>query len=289
MIDEFLQHLRSKGLATKTVYRYKLFLSHYTKYLQADITTATKKKIESYYISLVENEYSSGTYYAMSHAVYSLYNWLASEDLILINPAPKPLSSKNNQLPRAVPTMREVKQAHTILNESENPVYFRDSVIFDLGYSCGLRRAELSKLNISDIDMCNRTVFVRGKGRKKRLVPIGKKCLKQLLDYMINYRPRLQKEQHSKALFLSVNSGLRLSPSGIDARFTVIRKRYNVSEKLTPHALRHAFARDLLTAGASIVDVSKMLGHAKISTTQIYTRLVAKDLKKAHRQYHPRG
>jgi site-specific recombinase XerD len=197
-------------------------------------------------------------------------------------------------LPREVPTWHGLQRLYgesdTSLRQSAGIVDQRDFAMIDLAYSCGLRRCELHNIDIADIDEEQGTLRVRGKGGRQRVVPIGPKTLADLLHYLYHVRPQLCKHGATRALFVSWNQGgKRMHLYSINAAFRRLRKRGVLEKGVTPHRLRHGFATDLIKNGAPVQDVSRMLGHVRLETTQVYTRLYPLDLKAHHTHHHPRG
>ena len=211
--------------------------------------------------------------------------------MILYNPAPKPSASTAGIIPaRPVVSGSELAEMYFRLSSQQRAVYRRDYALVDLAFSCGLRRAELHRLDLQDIDPQQGLVRVRGKYDKERLVPVGKRTLEVLMDYIYNVRPTFLKDGRTEAVFVAWTAGGgRMAVATINSTMKRLRKRYGLSRNLTSHALRRSFATGLIKNGAPLQDVSLMLGHASINTTGIYTRLMPADLKKCHRKYHPRG
>jgi integrase/recombinase XerD len=228
--------------------------------------------------------------------VHAFYEWLHECGYLLVNPLPKPSFAGLHRLPRQLPDSSTLHRAYCKLRTSESLPEQRDYVALDLGYSCGLRRCELHALNLQDITPDDPaqggggTVRVKGKGGRERLVPVGPNTLKDLLHYIYHIRPKLMKGGTTAALFVSwQKGGTRMNIRSFNRAFSRIRRKYGLDRSLTPHGLRHAFGTDMVKNGAPVQDVSKMLGHKKLETTQIYTHLAARDLKQHHQNHHPRG
>jgi integrase/recombinase XerD len=172
------------------------------------------------------------------------------------------------------------------------PICLRDRAMLEVLYSTGLRVSELLNLRISDIDM--RAGYVRciGKGDKERLVPIGRKAIDAVEQYLARGRPKFARPAapppHNNVLFLT-RIGRRLSRVGIWKILHDYGMRLGLRGRLTPHKLRHSFATHLLEGGADLRSVQLMLGHADISTTQIYTHVVEERLKQIYKAHHPRA
>ncbi len=171
------------------------------------------------------------------------------------------------------------------------PLELRDRAIFELAYSCGLRAGELVSLDDGDLDFDAEQLRVEGKGRKTRLVPVGEHAQRALRDYLERGRGALAASagpQPPSAMFLSVR-GRRLSTSDVRRRLKVWASRAGIAGGFSPHALRHSFATHLLDGGADLRSIQEMLGHASVSTTQVYTRVESARLKSAYRRSHPRA
>jgi len=165
----------------------------------------------------------------------------------------------------------------------------RDRALFELAYSCGLRAEELVTLSEADLDWDGEQVRVEGKGRKTRVVPIGEVARAAVEAYAQRGRPKLLAPgRRPPELFLS-RSGRRLSTSDVRRRLRVWTRRAGVSAQVSPHALRHSFATHLLDGGADLRSIQEMLGHASVSSTQIYTRVESARLRSAYARSHPRA
>jgi site-specific recombinase XerD len=174
----------------------------------------------------------------------------------------------------------------------------RDRALFELAYACGLRAEELVTLQVSDVDHDGEQLRVQGKGRKTRYLPIGEVALEALARYLERSRPALAgAEDHAqslpaprgeRALFLS-KSGRALSTSDVRRRLRVWTERAGVPGGASPHALRHSFATHLLDGGADLRSIQELLGHASVSTTQVYTRVESARLRSAYARSHPRA
>jgi len=293
-VTKFLDSLRVRGRKPYTVTDYSVGIRLFARYL-ADIGlfsffAATTETVRSFYRSLQESGLCRSVTHRRAHAVYAFYAWLKLEGYLLLNPCPEPPPSQSGILPRAVPDLDRIQTVYHRLAKTAKNYEQRDLAMIDLAYDTGLRRCELHRLNVRDIDPENATVRVHGKADHHRLVPIGPACLRELLHYIYEVRPKLAKESRTDALFVSWRAGgKRMNLESINAAFSRLRRKYGFDRSITPHALRHAFATGLVINGAPIQDVSRMLGHKKLETTQIYTRLAPRDLKAHHAKYHPRG
>jgi site-specific recombinase XerD len=174
----------------------------------------------------------------------------------------------------------------------------RDRALFELAYACGLRAEELVSLRVEDVDHDGEQVRVEGKGRKTRYLPIGEVALAALTRYLERARPALaaapgshaegQRAGEERALFLS-KSGRALSTSDVRRRLRVWTERAGIAGRVSPHVLRHSFATHLLDGGADLRSIQELLGHASVSTTQVYTRVESARLRSAYSRSHPRA
>jgi integrase/recombinase XerD len=167
-------------------------------------------------------------------------------------------------------------------------MYYRDKAMLELAYGAGLRVSEWTSVQVRDVHLDERLVRVLGKGSKERLVPFGRSAAASIAIYLRELRPRLEKGSGKGALFLNAR-GQPLSRMGA---WTILRKhveRAAIDKTVTPHTLRHSFATHLLEGGADLRAVQEMLGHADVSTTQVYTHVDREYLRSVHKQYHPRG
>ncbi len=191
---------------------------------------------------------------------------------------------------RTLPDVLTVDEIERLLAAPtmDDPLYFRDRAMLELAYGAGLRVSEWISVDVKDLLFDQGVVRVFGKGSKERLVPLGRNAISALAIYRRELRPKLERGAGKGALFLNAR-GEPLSRMGA---WKILRKyveRAGIEKHVTPHTLRHSFATHLLEGGADLRAVQEMLGHADISTTQIYTHVDREYLRSVHRQYHPRG
>ena len=207
------------------------------------------------------------------------------------NPAELLSSPKRSH---ALPRVLKAAEVATLLDRipATSPLQVRDRALFELAYACGLRAEELVTLDMSSVDFDGELVRVEGKGGKTRLVPAGEHALRALERYLSRARPALVTDRGEEALFLS-KSGRRLSTSDIRRRLRtwarLAARRAPAIADAHPHALRHSFATHLLEGGADLRAIQELLGHATISTTQVYTRVESARLRQAYVASHPRA
>jgi integrase/recombinase XerC/integrase/recombinase XerD len=223
-------------------------------------------------------------------AARALFNGLREHGHIGQNPGELVSTPRRG---RHLPRVLSSREAGRLLDAIPvaSPLELRDRALFELAYSCGLRADELVSLDDGDLDFDAEQLRVQGKGRKTRVVPVGEPAQKALRDYLERARGALARrgeEAQPAALFLSVR-GRRLSTSDVRRRLKLWGSRAGIGEAFSPHALRHSFATHLLDGGADLRSIQEMLGHASVSTTQIYTRVESARLKSAYRRSHPRA
>jgi len=199
------------------------------------------------------------------------------------------LNAERPKVGRKLPRVFELSEIEKILDniEIDTPLGTRDRTLFELIYSCGLRVSEAVELELSQLHLKEGLIRARGKGDKERLIPLGDEALRWLQRYLSEARPLLLKASSKLNKVFLNNRGRGLSRKGMWKRFKSIAQRAQVSGKI--HTLRHSFATHLLRGGADLRSVQELLGHADISTTQIYTHLNRDDLSHAHKEFHPRG
>ena len=220
-------------------------------------------------------------------AIRTWYRFLLAEGAVKADP------SERLETPRKWRTLPEVLTAAEVERligaiPLEEPLAFRDRAMLELAYGAGLRVGEWITLTMNDVLLDEGVVRVFGKGSKERLVPVGRKATGAVAIYLRELRPRLERGKGAGVLFLNAR-GQPLSRMGA---WKILRKYVTlagITKPVTPHTLRHSFATHLLEGGADLRSVQEMLGHADISTTQVYTHVDREYLRSVHKQYHPRG
>jgi integrase/recombinase XerD len=215
------------------------------------------------------------------------FRWLAIKGKLEMDPAEPLLAPRPDMtLPETLHAQEVVK----LLESIDHTVHLgrRDRAILELFYSSGLRLSELCKLRLEMIDFEEGFLRITGKGNKTRVVRVGGKARETMTDYLANERPSLVGKRTSSHLFLSVR-GTLLSPDRVRQIVKERAKMAGIDQNIYPHLLRHSFATHLLEGGADLRVIQELLGHADISTTQIYTHVDRQRLKSIHKQFHPRG
>lgn len=220
-------------------------------------------------------------------AVRTYYRFLVAEGLVATDPSDRLEMPKRW---RELPDVLSVDEVTRLLAAPslDDPMRFRDCAMLELAYGAGLRVGEWISLPVKDTLLGDGLVRVFGKGSKERLVPIGRSAITAVAIYLRELRPRLERGEGKGILFLNAR-GTALSRMGA---WKIVRKHVDaagITKHVSPHTLRHSFATHLLEGGADLRAVQEMLGHADISTTQIYTHVNRDYLRTVHRQFHPRG
>ena len=209
-------------------------------------------------------------------------------ELSKIDPAKIIKSVKINKKIPITLSVEEINLLLSSINVSKSNG-MRNKSIISLLYSCGLRVSELINLNLTNLYLNEDIIRVFGKGRKERIVPIGKNGKFDLVNYVDNIRPKFARRGDSKGIIYLSNRGKILSRKTIWNIIKVNQTSLGLNKSISPHTFRHSFATHLLEGGADLRIVQELLGHSNISTTQIYTHIDKTYLKEIHKQFHPRG
>lgn len=220
-------------------------------------------------------------------AVRSYFRFLMADGHLLRDPSERVETPKRWRSLPEVLTVAEIQKL-VAAPTMDDPLYFRDRAMLELAYGAGLRVSEWIGVGVKDVLLDEGLVRVFGKGSKERLVPIGRSAIAALAIYVREQRPAIEKGAGKGALFLNAR-GEPLSRMGAWKILRKYVKRTGITKRVYPHTLRHSFATHLLEGGADLRAVQEMLGHADISTTQIYTHVDREYLRQVHRRYHPRA
>ena len=292
LVDEFVAYLENvRGLSQHTVRAYATDLSSFVSWAEredVDPADISHRELRSYLAYLSRARYAEKTVNRHLSAIRSLYRWLLHEGYVDSDDAAAIASPKiAKKLPKTM-SDSDVGDILAAIDTSE-PAGLRDYAFLELLYASGARIAEISALTVDDLDFAEAQVKLFGKGSKERIVPLYAHVLATLRDYLQRGRPALlSRGKATRALFVSTRGNAMSS----DALRTVFEKRARAAGKdaaLTPHAMRHTFATELLGGGADLRTVQELLGHESLATTQIYTHVSIDRLKSATRQAHPRA
>lgn len=292
LIKEFLDYLSiERGLSKNTLESYKRDLWKYAAYFKArDITSPEAIKrpaIQDFLMSLKDGKLSASSVARNLVAVkvfhrYLIGQRLIKEDVTSVLETPK--------LWKTLPDVLDLNEVEKILTipSAHTKQGVRDKAALELMYATGMRVSEVVNLKLNDLHMEEGFVRCLGKGSKERIIPIGSKSKEALEKYLLKARPKFLKKGAEQATLFLTRLGRPMSRQS----FWMIIKRYvreaRIKKRVTPHTLRHSFATHLLQRGADLRIVQELLGHANISTTQIYTHINKERLKQIHQQFHPR-
>ncbi len=297
-VDSFLNYLKvEKGFSVNTLDAYKNDLYQLVEFVERDARYRSvmpswesfgKHGLASYMVDLKGRGYAVTTLARKIAATKSFFNFLLAEGKIQENPAEKLLSPKvGKSLPDAI-SIAEVKELLSQPAKSSSPEARRDRAMLELLYASGMRVSEIVSLNLYDVDTVNKTVRCFGKGRKERMVPVYPSAAQSVEDYLNEARPQMVQKDTEQALFVN-QRGDRLTRQGLWQILKAYAKAAGLGNKVTPHTLRHSFATHMLSGGADLRAVQEMLGHANISTTQVYTHVSSEHIKRAYINSHPRA
>ena len=289
LLDQFMNYLRvERGLANNTVEAYSRDLIRFSQFLidQKISPLGVSQDQITQYLNMLGKILSTRSVARSISAIKTFFRFLVSEGKMEINPARLLETPRISLRLPGVLSRREVEQI-LAQPDVDSPRGQRDMAMLESLYAAGLRVSELVGLKISNINLEAGYIRTLGKGSKERFIPMGEKAMEAIRDYLTSGRLQLTKGKNSPYLFLN-SSGGPMSRQG----FWKIIKKYGrqsgIKKKITPHSIRHSFATHLLEGGADLRSVQVMLGHADISTTQIYTHVTRERLKKVHEKYHPR-
>ncbi len=291
-IKEFRQQLQVLGYAESTVESYRKSLGEFNRYLNRcnikDLRQVSTQVITAYKLEVMEQKNSMETKALKLRPVKRLFEYLLKENRLLINPTEGLVETcrKNRKIPHVL-TVGEVKELMQQPNLSFR-MQIRNRAVMEVMYATGIRLDELLNLTIYDPDLKDKTLFIRkGKGRKQRLVPLGKNSIAFLKEYLEKIRPRYApRNPKERRLFLN-SAGQPLTPASIRQAIRDYRISAGITKTVSPHTFRRTCATHLLQQGADIRYVQELLGHSRLSTTQVYTKVIPADVKMAHEKYHP--
>ncbi|HEY6096204.1 MAG TPA: site-specific tyrosine recombinase XerD [Gallionellaceae bacterium] len=293
LLDEFSDTLwLEDGLSRNTLDSYRRDLNKFAHWLEqkrgVSLLQCTHPDIQGYLAHLVVEQKAKAT--STSRAISSLkrfYQYQLRQNKIGADPTLQILTPK---LPRSLPKSLTEQDVELLLNAPEIalPLGLRDRTMLEVLYASGLRVSELVGLTMAQVSLSEGVVRVMGKGSKERLVPLGEEALDWLRRYLAEARPLLMNGKVSNAMFVT-QRGEGMTRQMFWYLIKKHAKRGGMHKPLSPHTLRHAFATHLLNHGADLRVVQLLLGHADISTTQIYTHVARERLKQLHAKHHPRG
>lgn len=282
-IAKFIRYLEiEKNYSAHTILNYRLDLEHFKAFLnEKPLEAVDYLLLRKYLAVLKEKNLSARSVGRRLSALRSFFKFLTREGYLKANPIASVSSPKQDKhLPLFLTEDEASKLIESALRKDE--MGLRDRAILETFYSTGIRISELTGLNTDDIDFIGCILKVMGKGRKERIVPIGDKALSAIRDYLD------KRKKQSEALFLN-KFGRRITTRGVRGVVGKYIHLSNTRQGISPHSLRHSFATHMLNRGADLRSVQELLGHANLSTTQIYTHLTTERLKSVYDKAHPRA
>lgn len=262
------------------------FAEYLRDYLACGLRQAKGDMVESYMNWMLGHGKSASSVTRFLAAIKSFYNFLLAEGAVETNPA-KGLAAARTE--RKYPEILTSKEVELFLDQPQcvDAKGFRDRAMLELLYATGIRVSELISLDLGDLNLPAGFIRCRSKG-KERIIPLYHAAIKALQDYVRNIRPQLIADSGETALFVNMN-GERMSRQGFWKIIKYYQEKAGIEKDITPHTLRHSFAVHLLENGADLRSIQEMLGHADISSTQIYTHVVKRQLKDVYQKAHPRA
>jgi site-specific recombinase XerD len=286
------RELSGRGAAERTRRAYRNDLGQFAEWatgrgLQAP-GAVEHRDVRLFAARLSESGAAAATVARKLASVRGLYDHLVRHGAVGQNPADLVGSPKR---PSKLPKVLAPEQIAALLDRipAHTPLEVRDRAMFELAYSCGLRCEEITSLDLDAIDFESEQLRVRGKGGKERLLPVGEPAQRALQRYLETARPALLVGAPGEEALLLSRRGRRLSSSDVRRRLRRWVREAAIGAGISPHSLRHAFATHLLEGGADLRSIQELLGHASISTTQIYTRVDPSRLRRQYEQSHPRS
>lgn len=298
-INSFLNYLMvEKGYSDNTINAYRNDLTALAEFAEKELSPQdgapswkkfTRQHMLSYLLYLKERGYVPTTVARKVAAGRSFFSFLLAEGIIKSNPTENMNSpSVGKALPKPIPInqVRLLLEQPARLTTSEAK---RDRAMLELLYASGMRISELVALNMGDVNL-EGDYFVRcfGKGRKERIIPLYQQVAETINEYIKQERPKLLRGKKDNALFLNAR-GERLTRQGFWQKLKEYARSAGLDSKISPHTLRHSFATHMLNGGADLRSVQELLGHANISTTQVYTHLTTEQVRRSYDKSHPRA
>lgn len=291
LLDNFIDHLwLEDGLSKNTLQSYRLDLESFSGWLLQKENKHLDQAVQADIQQYLAVRFPQSKPRSISRLIASLrrfYRHALREGRITVDPT---LQIDSPKLPRSLPKSLNEEEVEALLNapDTVQPIGMRDRAMLELLYACGLRVSELVGLKVTEVSLQEGVIRVTGKGSKTRLVPMGEEAVEWLGQYLKSSRPEILQKRLSDSLFVTQRGAAMTRQA-----FWYLIKRYallaGIHKPMSPHVLRHAFATHLLNHGADLRVVQLLLGHADISTTQIYTHVARERLKQLHAIHHPRG
>lgn len=292
-VESFLDFLAlERGLRPRSCAAYRSDLKRFLAYLEDRGTAGGPRQVDhvllrKYAGHLHREGMAPGSIRRAQSALRAYFGFLAAEGIVPENPSGRmDRPAVGGKLPEFLSQEEAARVMEAV--DPDSPAYWRDRAVLELLYATGMRVSELTRLRIVDLDLEHASCLVFGKGGKERLVPVGSTAVDVAERYLRSVRPLVDQGLGKGAVFLN-QRGTPLSRMSVWTIVTRAASRAGIKRRISPHTLRHSCATHLLEGGANLVAVQELLGHADISTTQIYMHLDRKHLRRIHQRYHPRS
>ncbi|KAA1040383.1 site-specific tyrosine recombinase XerD [Macrococcus equipercicus] len=292
IVEEFLHFIMiEKGLSENTIAAYRRDLTGYINFLEREkighLDNVDRFTITLYLGQLKEENKSQKTIARNTASIRGFHQFALREKYAVKDPS---VMLEPPKVAKHLPDVLSIAEVDVFLEAPDTSKLFgrRDQAMLELLYATGMRVSELINLDLEDINLIMGYVRVFGKGNKERIIPLGSKSMTVLADYIKHTRPKMLKKEVTDSLFLNFH-GRRMTRQGFWKIIKQLKEEVGIKKKLTPHTLRHSFATHLLENGADLRAVQEMLGHADISTTQLYTHISKKQIRDVYKKTHPRA
>ncbi len=289
LVDAYLAHLRiERGLAAATVSAYATDLARYARFLEeaeCQLASVDGARLAEFLLTISRGGLSARSQARYLSALRGLHRWALTEKHASVDPTELVDSPR---LSRKLPVVLSQREVLALLGApDDSPLGVRDAAMLHTMYAAGLRVSELVRLELADVNLETGFVQAFGKGRKRRIVPLGAHARSRIERWLREGRGRWAREA-SRHLFVTARGG-PMTRQNFFARVRLHAVAAGITRPLSPHKLRHSFATHLLLGGADLRAVQTMLGHADLTTTQVYTHVTGAHLASMHERHHPRG
>jgi len=292
VIAEYKNHLKAQGYAENTIEIYRKGLDQFSRYLKkrtiTDLRKVTKEVIQDYQEKVMGEPIAMESKALKLRPIKRLFEYLTETNKLLINPTEGIVetSRRNRKIGPAL-TIEEMNKLLAQPNLSLK-THIRDRAIMEVLYATGIRLDELLSLEVYHADLKDKVLYIRkGKGKKQRVVPLGKAAVTYLKEYIEKIRPHYSRKNPKERKLFLLNTGLPMNPASVRQMITKYKSETGIKKPASPHTFRRTCATHLLQQGADIRYIQKLLGHKRLSTTQVYTRVMPIEVKQTHNKTHP--
>jgi integrase/recombinase XerD len=293
-IAQYKERLKALSYADATIEAYRKGLDRFREYLErrsiTDLRTVTKAIMLDYKAQVMAGTQAMETKALLIRPVKRLFEHLTNSNQLLLNPA-EGIIETHRRHKKIGPTLTQ-DEMKKLLQQPNMSVRggIRDRAAMEVLYATAIRKNELLALEVHDVDLRDGVIFVRkGKGRKQRVVPLGKTAAGYLKEYLEKIRPHYNRKHPKERRLFLTNEGKPLTEGTLRVKLYHYRKQAGINKSASPHVFRRSCATHMLQAGADIRYIQKLLGHASLATTQQYCKVIPLDIKKTHEEAHPNG